>query len=52
MFVSYQDYSDINLLIFCYFRVTSSQRQVFYQHLRPEFVRRYSKPLSSDAFTL
>jgi hypothetical protein len=24
---------------------------VFYQHLRPEFLRRYPLPLSSDAFT-
>ena len=26
-------------------------RTIFYQHLRPEFLRRYPKPLSSDAFS-
>jgi len=27
-------------------------RSVFYKQLRPEFVRSYKSPLSSDAFTM
>lgn len=30
---------------------TRLSRSVFYQHLRPEFLRKYSRPLSSDVFT-